>query len=721
MSNIGVNVVETNGSASPAIQGAPTSVTAFVVRTMRGPTNAALGISSWGQFVERFGAHYRDANGNYYMGAYGFQGFLANGGSRSYVRRVVGSGAAAASVTLTDRENSAVACLKVTAGYRGSQDVGAWGNGLAVSIKDNPSAQVALVTDVAGASPSQLQGTAAGPFNLTGKPTLTITVAGVAAPDIIFDNTTGIAPLSAAPASMVANLINSRVPAVRATVDANGKLVLTTRAKGLAATLSVAGSATALLDLSGAVVAGADAAGATSMEVATLTGLKVGMVVRISDGLTTEFRTLTAVTTTAKQGGGFTYSVSWTQALSGDYTKADGTTVASCEFDLAVWQSQPDGTFARRENWERVTMDPGSLGYAPLRLNDKYAGSKFITVSDLRTDGTHTGAAMTFRGYDSPAAATTPVTLGVGTSSHTRVAGNDGATPGVPDYQNAFPDFDLYSVQLVCAPEQMDSEMLRAVHKAGIAYATQRGDCMWIGQTPESADMAAAIAFGQSLQGAKVYGALYWPWITVTDPLGTSPVPTLDIPPIGHVLGVYARIDQTRGVWKAPAGDEAQLQGALNVTVPISDTDHTTLVKDGAVNGIRFIRGAGIVLDASRTLSTDTRWLFINVRLLFNYVKSSLKEGLRWVKQEPNRNTLWNSIKYNTVEPFLLGLYRRGAFGTGKPVEVFTVKIDAENNPPDEVDKGNLRVEVYFYPSKPAETIVVEVGQRQSGATASEA
>jgi phage tail sheath protein FI len=108
------------------------------------------------------------------------------------------------------------------------------------------------------------------------------------------------------------------------------------------------------------------------------------------------------------------------------------------------------------------------------------------------------------------------------------------------------------------------------------------------------------------------------------------------------------------------------------------------------------------------------------VRLLFNYVKSSLKQGLRWVRQEPNRDTLWTSVKYGSVTPFLLGLWRQGAFGSGEPADVFTVICDETNNPPDEVDKGNFKVEVYFYPSKPAETIVIVVGQQASGGSAGE-
>jgi phage tail sheath protein FI len=245
---------------------------------------------------------------------------------------------------------------------------------------------------------------------------------------------------------------------------------------------------------------------------------------------------------------------------------------------------------------------------------------------------------------------------------------------------------------------------------------------MYLGAVPEGFVAARqAVTYGQAFQGKKVYGALYGPWIKIFDPIGSGATPVKWVPPTGHAMGVYARIETSRGVWKAPAGDEATVMGALDVEYRLSDAEHDDLVKNGSVNGIRVVPRAGIVVDASRTLSTDTRWLYVNVRLLFNYVKSSLKQGLSWVRQEPNRDTLWNAVKFNSVMPFLMGLWRQGAFGTGTPAQVFTVICDASNNPPDQVDQGNFKLEVYFHPSKPAETIIVIVGQQPSGATASEA
>lgn len=258
--------------------------------------------------------------------------------------------------------------------------------------------------------------------------------------------------------------------------------------------------------------------------------------------------------------------------------------------------------------------------------------------------------------------------------------------------------------------------------RAALDYCQERDDCMYVGSVPEgSVGAGQAIEYGAQFQGNKVYGALYGPWIRIVDPAATTPDPTVLIPPAGHVMGVYARVEANRGIAKAPAGDSARVFGAVGVESALSDAQHTDLVERGTVNGIRFVPGAGIVVDASRTLSTDTRWRYVNVRLLFNFVKSSLRTGLRWVRQEPNQDTLWTSVKYGSVRPFLLGLWRQGAFGSGEPDEVFTIICDATNNPPDQVDLGLFNVEVTFYPSKPAEKIVIKVGQQPSGSTASEA
>ncbi len=353
-------------------------------------------------------------------------------------------------------------------------------------------------------------------------------------------------------------------------------------------------------------------------------------------------------------------------------------------YDLAVFLGQ-----GKVETWEALI----DLEQAAAKINNPFLGSKFIMI-ETPVSGPLSVAAKT------------PLTEG----------GDDNLGPDNVKsvVREAKELFNTYDVQLVCCPESSEPEVVSEL----LTYCENRGDCMFAGHTPAGVDVAAAKEYGKKFRGNKVYGALYFPWIRVYDPLDPTGSKPKFIPPTGHVLGVYGRTERERGIWKAPAGNAARINGALDVQLSITDTEHTDLVKNASVNAVRFISGQGIVIDSSRTLSTSTLWLYVNVRLLFNFVKSSLKSGLRWVVQEPNNEALWNKIKYNSVTPFLMGLWRQGAFGPGAPEQVFTVKVDGENNPPDNVQQGILTVEVYFYPSRPAETIIVTVGQQEGGATA---
>lgn len=722
MSTIGINVIETEGRAAPAIAGAPTSVTGVVVRTRRGPTDRVMRVSNFRQFLDRFGAH--DAR---FTGAYAVEGFFANGGREAFVARVAGSGAVAASVTLLDRAGADT--LLVAAGSRGAEEVGTWGNDLAVDVRDNPEVATKLVADRAGNKPARLVGTpfTGGAVDLSvaaGNPPRRVRIA-VDSPSTNFDvifNEAAIPVLSQATPGDVAAAINA-VAGSRVVASAeDDTLQIVSRRKGDTSKLElVGGFDDATRTLLGFTAAESTATGAAagagaydSVQVASLAGLEVGMHARLDDGIAPTWVEISALEEVGP-GAAVVHFAQPAAAERNEFRVDDDAVLATTEFDVVVCARGPaDPAPLPVETWSKLSMDPAARNYAPHVVNDVFSGSGYVVLTDLGPDE--------FTGRDAPAL-TRNVRLGIATPATAaldRVEGADGGEPTANDYRTALTRFDTAAIQLLIAPELMPDALLAAVTRAALDYCEQKGDCTFVGNTPPGRDVDGAKIFGQTFRGAKVYGALYWPWIAVTDPTSAGTAPTRTVPPSGHVAGMFARVDQTRGVFKAPAGDEAVLRGALAVEREVTDVDHTDLVKNGSVNGIRPIRGAGIVVDASRTLSTDTRWLYVNVRLLFNFVKASLRDGLRWVKQEPNREVLWNMIKFNTVTPFLLGLFQQGAFGPGTAAAVFTVVCGPENNPPSEIELGNLRVEVYFFPSRPAETILIVIGQQESGATASE-
>lgn len=346
------------------------------------------------------------------------------------------------------------------------------------------------------------------------------------------------------------------------------------------------------------------------------------------------------------------------------------------------------------EIWEHVNH-----GTAATVINDEILGSNYIMVDE-------SVSAL----IPAPTTEFKPLTGGSAGSFADEVATASAA-------KDALSPFDVYEIQLLCCPETSHDNWIVAAKKY---CKTTRDDCMFVGHTARDQDPTSTTNYGQTHRAEKEYGAFYFPWIKVANPISKPPGKPIFVPPSGHVMGVYARTERERGIWKAPAGNAAVINGALDVKYHISDVQHTDLVKNASINAIRFIPGQGIVIDSSRTLSTSPLWYYVNVRLLFNFVKSSLKAGLRWTVQEPNDEALWNKVKYNSVTPFLMGLWRRGAFGPGAPEDVFTVKIDAENNRPDDIQSGRLNIEVYFYPSRPAETILITVGQQEGAASASE-
>lgn len=602
--NIGVNVVEVDGRASPTIQPAATSVAAFLGITDRGVADRPVRIASYAQFEERFGGFRPDS----YL-AYAVQGFFLNGGREAYIVRVTGAAARPAVLSVNDRRASgAVPVLQIRAGFRGELDEGAWGERLRIDILDDP--------------------------------------------------------------------------------------VLTTRLTNPVATAD----RQAVLD--------------------SVQGLQVGSVVRLrgSSDVVVKVTRVDAATRT------ISFADPITLALSA------GAAAVSAEFRIVIrYAAQAGAELTVVEQWPGLSMESDTANYAATRINHAISGSRYITVTDLTTGTTD-------RANRLPAVVRSTA---LGSSVEDRPAGTDYS--GSAAQKTGLFSLDTLQFQLLAIPDiQTRSGSLDDALTAALDYCDRRGDCMFVGSTPDrsSADVARAPQdyqeresdylnrlqqFAGRFQRAKALGALYSPWIRVSDPIGPDRDATLMVPPEGHVMGIYARTEQERGIHKAPAGLAAVVRGALGVAAEFTDTESTALVRSGLVNAIRPTPGAGIVVTTSRTLSTDTRWWFVNVRLLFNFVKSSLREGLRFVRQEPHTEELRRVVRFNVITPFLLNLWRQGAFGQDPVDQVFTVKCDAENNPPDEVTLGNFRVEVYFYPVKPAETITVIVGQQPGGGSAAEA
>jgi uncharacterized protein len=211
------------------------------------------------------------------------------------------------------------------------------------------------------------------------------------------------------------------------------------------------------------------------------------------------------------------------------------------------------------------------------------------------------------------------------------------------------------------------------------------------------------------------FAAFYFPWIQVFDPIRKLNFPDGDglifVPPSGHVAGIYARVDNSRGVHKAPANEV--VLGALGLKYPISKAQQEGLNPHG-VNCIRNLNN-NIVVWGARTVGGDANadLKYINVRRLLLFASESIDEGTQWVVFEPNTPALWQKITRN-VTAFLTNVWRSGALFGNTPQEAFYVKCDAETNPPELRELGQVVTEIGVAIVRPAEFVIFRISQMAS-------
>ena len=212
------------------------------------------------------------------------------------------------------------------------------------------------------------------------------------------------------------------------------------------------------------------------------------------------------------------------------------------------------------------------------------------------------------------------------------------------------------------------------------------------------------------------YAAVYYPWIRVFNPRSRD---TLLIPPGGHVAGIYARSDQTRGVHKAPANEVVRdiVNRNINSTrkpleYTISKGEHDILNPLG-INVIRDFRDSrrGIRVWGARTLSSDPLWRYVNVRRLFLFVEESIDEGTQWVVFEPNDEPTWARVR-QVVGNFLDTVWRDGALQGSTQEQAYFVRCGYDTMTQADIDAGRLICEVGIAPVKPAEFVIFRIQQK---------
>ncbi len=272
----------------------------------------------------------------------------------------------------------------------------------------------------------------------------------------------------------------------------------------------------------------------------------------------------------------------------------------------------------------------------------------------------------------------------------------------------------LDNISIVAAPGYTDA----ASYEALLSHCEQAADRVAILDPPEkvtNVDDLTKVMGGDHKDGddgegplrprVSRYGTFYFPWIQVSDPL--APASLVYVPPSGHLAGIWARSDNTRGVHKAPANEV--VRGALRLSYDLTNGEQADL-NDSGVNAIRFFERDGIVVWGARTLEVEGDWRYLSTRRLFIMMEQSIARSTRWMVFEPNDRTLWKNVRRD-VSAFLTHLWRDGALMGRTAQEAFFVQCDEETNPPEVIDLGMFVTQIGVAVVKPAEFIIFRLHQ----------
>jgi uncharacterized protein len=390
-----------------------------------------------------------------------------------------------------------------------------------------------------------------------------------------------------------------------------------------------------------------------------------------------------------------------------EITQPSGEDIPEDRFNLIVRKGSQEEVF------ENLTLKKGKGVRNALEVVNRE--SQLIRIAEKATDlsaAEKTPAAGTYALVPVKA----PVTM-VAQITPTEIIGDVTARSGVAGFELAD------DVTMVCVPDLMalyqadkiSKEGVKAVQQAVLDHCTNMKDRFAILDClPElSPQEVKDWRVNQAGYDSK-YGAVYYPWIKVANPLGNGE--GIFVPPCGHMAGIYARTDTERGVHKAPANEI--VQGALGLEIQITKSEQDSLNPVG-VNCIRAFPGRGIRVWGARTISSDASWRYINVRRLFNFVEKSIEVGTQWVVFEPNDMDLWERIKRD-ITAFLTRVWRDGALFGATASDAFYVKCDEELNPVEVRDAGQVIIEIGMAPVKPAEFVIFRISQWSGGGAVAE-
>jgi hypothetical protein len=304
------------------------------------------------------------------------------------------------------------------------------------------------------------------------------------------------------------------------------------------------------------------------------------------------------------------------------------------------------------------------------------------------------------------------------------IDGDDGVAPQLPEYLAdptkltgffALDTVDLFNLMIIPGDADVpDATMLSVWGPASTYCAGHRAFLLVDPPSTWSKNGQTEVAYKTSLVSDlrnagvdKINSAIFYPRLKYN---AGSLVRTIGS--AGAIAGLMARTDSQRGVWKAPAGTEADIRGIVGLEVKLTDAQNGVLNKI-AVNCLREFP-TGIVNWGARTLNgsddVGSEWKYIPIRRLALFLEESLFRGTKWIVFEPNDEPLWATIRLN-LNAFMTSLFRQGAFQGSTPDKAFYVKCDKETTTQNDRNLGIVNIEVGFAPLKPAEFVIIKIQQ----------
>ncbi|RCJ41010.1 phage tail protein [Nostoc minutum NIES-26] len=369
------------------------------------------------------------------------------------------------------------------------------------------------------------------------------------------------------------------------------------------------------------------------------------------------------------------------------------------------------------EEYNHLSMDPKPQTQAATYVVEALKNSKYISIEDIAKPGLPLSRRPLNGEYEllPPAPNSTPEKF-----AH-EIEGDRSERTGVLGI------FEIDEITMICFPDLMrayEAQILNLEQVHGVmetmismSEGSTSGDMpgptnrmVVLDPPPDRTKPQDVVDWLDDFGRRSMFAALYYPWVKVPNPRNAGR-PIL-VPPSGHMMGVWGRTDESRGVYKAPANEVPR--GITGLAYDINFREQELLNPLG-INCIRKFPNRGIRIWGARTLvePDKTEWRYISVRRLISYIERSIEAGTQWAVFEPNDEELWTQVRY-TVSNFLERIWREGALFGASPDQAFYVKCDAENNTPETITLGRLYIDVGVCPVRPAEFVVFRISQWNS-------